>query len=50
LLVDQNILVVLEEEVGTEKEGPHILQSEVEKVINKWSIRKIQEMMMYLWV
>jgi len=41
---------VHEEEVGTDKEGPYILQSEVEKVINKWSIRKVQEMVMYLWV
>jgi hypothetical protein len=39
-----------EEEVDTEQQDPNILQTEVEKVINKWSIRKIQEMIMYLWM
>jgi hypothetical protein len=39
-----------EEEVDTDQQDPYILQNEVETVINKWSIRKIQEMMMYLWM
>ena len=37
-----------EEEVDTDKKGPYILQSEVEKSIKEMRIRRLQEMMMYL--
>jgi hypothetical protein len=38
----------VEPEQAVDKKGPHIVQSEVGKVLGKWGIRRLQEVMMYL--
>ena len=45
----ENVEAEHEDEVDTDKEGHHILQSEVEKKLSRrWGIRRLQEMKMYL--